>query len=35
MTHRIPGHDRAPETERYRYGEIVNDGVGDACEVMW
>jgi nicotinate phosphoribosyltransferase len=30
MTHRIPGADCTPEPERYRYGEIVNDGVSTA-----
>ncbi|MBX9921106.1 MAG: nicotinate phosphoribosyltransferase [Mycolicibacterium frederiksbergense] len=30
MTHRIPGADCAPEPERYRYGEIVSDGVSTA-----
>jgi nicotinate phosphoribosyltransferase len=30
MTHRIPGADCTPEPERYRYGEIVSDGVSTA-----
>jgi nicotinate phosphoribosyltransferase len=30
MTHRIPGADRTPEPERYRYGETVSDGVSTA-----